>query len=135
MEEKSLYHFILIDDSKLDCFIGEKIIAGTGACASFTAFMDANDALSFIENRAIDQHRVIVLLDIQMPLMTGFEFIEKFEAMLSEEQQANYIVNLLSSSINQEDMVRAQSYKSVHSFLNKPLNKERLLEMIAELSK
>lgn len=133
MSEEKKYHFILIDDSKLDCFIGEKVIQNTGSPVSLTAFMDAQEALEFIRQREIDANKTIILVDIQMPLMTGFEFIESFENTVDEEKQSNYIINLLSSSINENDIIRGKSYKSVNDFLNKPIKKETLKEMLDKL--
>lgn len=133
MNENRRYHFILIDDSKLDCFIGEKVIQGIGNPISLTVFMDAQEALGFIKNRDIDENKTIILVDIQMPLMTGFEFIESFEQLVDENKQDNYIINLLSSSINENDMIKARSYKSVNDFLNKPIKKDMLQAMIDRL--
>ena len=56
-----------------------------------------------------------------MPIMNGFEFIEAFEQTLPVDLREQYIVNLLSSSINESDMIKANSYTSVNKFLNKPL--------------
>lgn len=130
MNESTRYHFILIDDSKLDCFIGEKVIQSIGCHVSLTVFMDAQEALNFIGSREVDENKTIILVDIQMPLMTGFEFIESFEQMVDESKQSNYIINLLSSSINENDMIKARSYKSVNDFLNKPIKKDVLQAMI-----
>jgi len=134
MNNREQYHFILIDDSKLDCFIGEKVIQNNGACRSFQSFSDAQNALEHIKIRPIDESKTILLVDINMPLMTGFEFIESFEKNIPEDKQPNYIINLLSSSINQSDIIRAKSYKSVHDFLNKPIKKDTLQAMIDSLS-
>lgn len=129
------YHFILIEDSKLDAFIGEKIIRGLGyMCRSFRAFLDPSEALAFIANEPRRDAKTIVLLDIQMPLMTGFEFIEQYEMRVSPEKRQDYRINMLSSSINEQDLIRASSYESVNMFLNKPLKKEMLLEIVASLN-
>lgn len=133
MNESKRYHFILIDDSKLDCFIGEKVIQSIERHISLSVFMDAKEALEFIKNREVDENKTIVLVDIQMPLMTGFEFIECFEQMVDEDKQANYAINLLSSSINENDMIKARSYKSVNDFLNKPIRKDTLRDMVDKL--
>lgn len=133
MNENKKYHFILIDDSKLDCFIGEKVIQNIGRHLSLSIFMDAKEALEFIKNREVDENKTVILVDIQMPLMTGFEFIECFEQSVDEEKRPNYVINLLSSSINENDMIKARSYKSVNDFLNKPIRKDTLQAMIDRL--
>lgn len=147
MKQQRSYHFILVEDSKLDAFIGEKIIQGLGAlCLSIRVFLDPKEALSYMLKASAKNGTegegghgtdgagtTIVLLDIQMPLMSGFEFIERFEDLASTEQQSRYIINVLSSSINEKDIIRAGSYKSVNKFLNKPLKKEMILEVVDSL--
>jgi len=119
-------HFIIIDDSKLDCFIAEKIIKNTGKCESVTAFQDARNALEFIKTHHADEHvPTIILVDIQMPLMTGFEFVEEFEK-LPMTITCNYTLYVISSSINDNDLNKVHNYASVKQFLNKPLNSNNL---------
>lgn len=135
METVEKYDFIVVDDSRLDCFIAERIIQHTARSASVKTFMSAADALVHINTITACEaggqlHKTIILLDIQMPLMNGFEFIEAFEASVPENRRTQFCISLLSSSINETDMIKAQSYISVHRFLNKPLHKNALLELI-----
>ncbi|HTN45497.1 MAG TPA: response regulator [Flavipsychrobacter sp.] len=127
------YHFILIDDSKLDGFIGEKVIHNTGRSLSVQVFTDASLALEFIKQRPVDEKKTIVLVDILMPLMTGFDFIEAFLKDVPADKQDNYIINLLSSSINESDLIKSQSYPCVNTFLSKPIKKEMLVEILDKL--
>src|SRR5690606_562025 len=134
MEIAEKYDFIVIDDSKLDCFIAEKIIQNTGKSTSIKTFMAGSDALAYLQSLAISelQQKIIILLDIQMPVMNGFEFVGAFELTIPEKLKKHICINLLSSSINESDMIRAQSYHSIFRFLNKPLNKDILLNTIQE---
>ncbi|MBS1688432.1 MAG: response regulator [Bacteroidetes bacterium] len=124
-------HFIVIDDSKLDCFIAEKIIRNTGVSESIKSFVDAREALEHIKNHpATDAaNKTILIVDIQMPVMNGFEFVEAFEE-LPEEIQKGYIIYVLSSSINESDLTRVRNYKSVKHFLNKPLTSNTLSTLV-----
>lgn len=123
-------HFIVIDDSKLDCFIAEKIIRNTGMSESIKSFTDARDALTFISNASAEENpKTVLIVDIQMPVMNGFEFLEAFEK-LPEEVQNNYAIYVLSSSINESDLNRVRNYKSVKHFLNKPLTSNTLAALV-----
>ena len=124
-------HFIIIDDSKLDCFIAEKVIQNTGKSESVKSFVAASEALDYIKTSLPLNKKTIVLVDIQMPVMNGFDFLEAFEQNVPQDQRTNYIINLLSSSINESDQIRAKAYKSVNHFLNKPLTKVALEKMLA----
>jgi CheY-like chemotaxis protein len=124
-------HFIVIDDSKLDCFIAEKIIQNTGRSESVKTFMTASEALDYIKSTSPSVQKTMLLVDIQMPVMNGFEFLEAFESAVPSDVRNNFVINLLSSSINESDMIRAKGYKSVANFLNKPLTKVSLDKILA----
>ncbi len=113
-------HFIVIDDSKLDCFIAEKIIGNAGRHESIKTFQQATEALAHIQERGSTELRTIIFVDIQMPIMNGFEFVESFEA-LPEDIRKGYDIYMLSSSINENDIAKVKGYSSVKQFLNKPL--------------
>lgn len=127
------WHFIVIDDNKLDCFIAEKIIRNTGLSDSVATFSDARQALEFvISNTQLNQHNNIIIVDIQMPLMNGFEFVEAFE-ILPQELQKQFAIFMLTSSINENDLNRVKNYGSVKHLLNKPLTSDKLSYLIEQL--
>jgi CheY-like chemotaxis protein len=113
-------NFIVIDDSKLDCFIAEKIIRNTNRCEVINTFQQGTDALAYINSLSSSDTRTVVFVDIQMPVMNGFEFVEAFEKLPAGTRQG-YSIYMLSSSINENDIAKVKSYSSVKQFLNKPL--------------
>ena len=119
---ESKAHFIVIDDSRLDCFIAEKVIKNSGNYLSVVSYNDAREALEFIRNSSTEpEAKTVLIVDVQMPLMNGFEFIEAFEKLPSDLRR-NYHVNVLTSSTNPNDISRIRGYKSVENLLNKPLS-------------
>ncbi len=132
MAANRLQHFIVIDDSKLDCFIAEKVIKNTGRCESVTSFLQAQEALEFIKQNSLSSlDPVIVLVDIQMPIMNGFEFVEAFEK-LPVNTRKNYQIYVISSSINDNDLTKIPQYPSVIQFINKPLTSNNLSALLAK---
>jgi len=127
------WNFIVIDDNKLDCFIAGKIIPNTGLSETVATFSDARQALEFvINNTQPNQQNNIIIVDIQMPLMNGFEFVEAFE-ILPQELQKQFVIFMLTSSINENDLNRVKNYSSVKHLLNKPLTSDKLSYLIGQL--
>ena len=71
-----LLNFFLIDDSAFDLFIYEKLLIKSGITNSVKTFNSARDALKHLIGQAESLPDIIILLDLQMPDMNGFEFIE-----------------------------------------------------------
>lgn len=126
-------NFIVIDDSKLDCFIAEKVIRNTGKSENICSFVDARLALEHISKTDFDaQIHTVILVDIQMPIMNGFQFVEAFE-QFSADICSRYTLFIISSSINENDLSRVHNYSSVRQFLNKPLNSNTLATLLQQL--
>jgi CheY-like chemotaxis protein len=123
--------FIIIDDSRLDCFISEKIIRNSGQFESVRSFTEASKALEFISDTPLttDCRKTIILLDIQMPVMNGFDFAEAFE-QLTADRKACYVIFMVSSSTNESDRIRIGNYPSIRQLYKKPLNKEIITELL-----
>ena len=120
------YHFIVVDDSKLDCFVAEKVINNTGKALTVKSFLEPIKALEFIKgNQIFNSEKTILILDIQMPVMTGHQFVEAFE-QLSQDIQDHYLIYMISSSSNESDLNRIANYKSVRKFSNKSINKDMI---------
>lgn len=130
----NLRPFIVIDDNKLDCFIAEKIIFNTGLSDDIKSFTDAQKALDYIRDKELPEQKdkSIIIVDIQMPLMNGFEFVEAFES-LPENTQNAYDIYVLSSTINENDLNRVRNYRTVKHLLDKPLTSKKLSYLVERL--
>lgn len=124
-------HFIIIDDSQLDCFIGEKIIQNTGTYSSIKTYTQATEAYEHIKNSAPGpaDAMTIIVLDIQMPVMNGFQFVEAFE-LLPEDIRSNYAIFMFSSSINESDKNRLENHPCIRKFYGKPISKEIVSSLV-----
>ncbi|QEC53956.1 response regulator receiver domain-containing protein [Anseongella ginsenosidimutans] len=121
--------FIVIDDNKVDCFIAEKVIENSGKGESCRVFYQATQALEYIKEQHSSPGATIVFVDIQMPVMNGFQFVDYFERLPLPKQHCFYIY-ALSSSINQGDIERIKAFRSVKGFLNKPLTVEMINNVV-----
>jgi len=118
--------YIIIDDNEIDIYIAKKMIELSFPNANIITFNNGTDALEMVKSRKFDVP-AIMLVDINMPIMTGFQFMEQFEK-LSFEIQKNFIPYFLTSSINESDMSIAKSFKSIKKYINKPLVSNYILE-------
>ena len=121
---------MLVDDNEIDNIINEKIIEANSFAESILVFQTGQEALDYLKNNqdSAEELPEIVFLDINMPIMDGFQFLEDFENF-SETVRGKCKIIMLSSSISPKDIDRAASSRYVKKYLNKPLN-ARYLEAI-----
>ena len=128
-------NFIIVDDRELDCYIAEKLIYNTGKCNSFKAYDNAVEALQDVKTQKPEEGTItILLLDIMMPVMNGFQFIEEFEN-LPKQTKDYYRIISITTSLNKNDISRITSYESVYGVLRKPYSYEDFEEMINKINK
>ncbi len=124
-----MYNYIIIDDNKIDLLVATKAIEISRTQVGVVhQFLAANQALDFIKTFNSDIP-TILLIDIQMPVMNGFEFMEEFE-QLNDATKQNYICTFLTSSSNDLDRIRAQKYPSINQFIKKPFTSDTLLDWL-----
>jgi len=122
-------NLLVIDDDDINIFIIKKIVEKTGFDIDMVARNNGQQAIDYI-NETIAQNNPLpqlVLIDINMPVMNGWEFIEAYE-MLNIEQKVDMYI--LSSSVYENDIEKTKSYKAVKGFISKPLSMERLTELV-----
>ncbi|MGV3665921.1 MAG: response regulator [Leptospira bouyouniensis] len=124
----------IIDDDKIYQFTTKKIIANAGITGEILIFSDAENALSFFQNESGNTTKLpdIVFLDINMPFMDGWQFLEAMEPILSKFPKPIQIY-LVSSSVDEADTERATKIPYVSGYIFKPFTKEKLLESLAHL--
>jgi len=120
--------FVLIDDSPLDIFIAQNIIDRLGLQGQVWSFENGKEALDFLSAQP-RPNPTLIFVDIQMPTMDGFAFLEAFEGLgLRFRQHCDLF--MLSSSINERDVQRAKSFAQVRAFLEKPLDMDGLRDCL-----
>lgn len=128
-----MYNYIIIDDNKIDLLVATKAIEISRTPVGVVhQFLGAQQALDFIQSFKSDI-QTIVLIDIQMPVMNGFEFMEAYE-QLNDSIKQNYICSFLTSSSNDLDRIRAQKFPSIKQFINKPFTSDTLLNLLKSIT-
>lgn len=117
---------LVIDDDDIFNFLVEEAYREADLDCELIFITRAEEALHYLKNH-IEDFPDMIFLDINMPVMNGFEFLEKMkEEGLDKKKPEIY---MLSSSIFDGDIRKAKSYRNVKDFISKPLTQERIKQL------
>jgi CheY-like chemotaxis protein len=123
---------MLIDDNEDDNFFHERVIRKSSYADIILVKQSALDALNYLKKDLLEsEYPDLIFLDINMPAMNGWEFLEEFN-QLTKVSQRNPIIIMLTTSDNPDDKENANTYKIVSDFKTKPLTKDMLDSIIQE---
>jgi CheY-like chemotaxis protein len=123
---------MLIDDNPIDLKINSKLLSLSNQFNDIVLCQSGDEALSYLRNHIGDQTKLpdLILLDIQMPEMNGFEFLEIYKNLPKEFLNACTIA-ILSSTLDFADIKRAEANPYVIKLLKKPLETKEVEQLIA----
>ena len=121
---------LLIDDDSITNYLNKRVIEKSGLSKEIVIALNGSEALKILtdncNNRGICPE--LIFLDINMPIMSGLEFLEEYEHM-DFANKPNVVLYLLTTSTHIRDMDKIKGYK-VTGILNKPLTADKLDEVI-----
>ncbi|UWR13261.1 response regulator [Sulfitobacter mediterraneus] len=118
---------MIVDDEPFDQMMYERILKRSGLVDQVIGFQYAAEALDYLARP--DRSKVdVIFLDINMPRMNGFEFLEAANRDLGPAFVKVCVV-MLTTSIAPEDRARAASYDAVRDFISKPLGKDDVVHV------
>jgi CheY-like chemotaxis protein len=123
---------LLVDDNDVDLFIQKRFIEIAGFARVIKTYNSPSQAITYLQE-SDSKTPQIIFLDLNMPDMDGFGFLEKFLQLPKKVHETVKVV-ILTSSSNQSDKKRAESYTSVTNFLSKPLSLEALKRLQETMS-
>ena len=118
---------VLIDDDATTNYLNKLVVERSNLVDKLFVFNSAGEALSFFKENEQDIEGSLILLDINMPIMNGWEFLESYGQ--THGNGANKIV-LLTSSIDPSDKSKAESNPHVVDYKSKPLSNKLLHELV-----
>ncbi len=132
--EKKLNCVLLIDDDEPTNFINKFIIEQSGLTNKVHVAQSGKEALHLLLSKHNDNVVFpcpdLIFLDINMPAMDGWEFLEQYR-MLSSIQKGKIIIVMLTTSLNPDDELKAKEFTEIAAFRNKPLT-QQILESVIE---
>lgn len=125
-------NILLIDDNLAENRYNQIILQRMKIIDTIDIVESAEDALKILEN-ADTSVSTLIVLDINMPRMNGWEFLEEYEKLSTEKKEKNIII-ILTTSMNPEDREKANQITSVSEFHSKPLTPEILINILERYS-
>lgn len=132
---KKVKCILLVDDNEADNVLHQIVLDDAGVCDYVKIATDGVKALEYIVNAGKPDQEAqypkpdLIFLDINMPRMNGFEFLDEYHK-LDEALKAKVTIIMLTTSLNPEDKKIATSYGEINGFENKPLTSEMLNQIV-----
>jgi CheY-like chemotaxis protein len=122
--------FIIIEDNLIDQFITKKLLKKGLDVNPVCIANNGKEGMNWLLKNQ-NQNPLIILLDIQMPIMNGFEFLEEFDR-LPEDVKERIEIFVLSSTLDTDEIKKVKENKYVSDFWNKPFRLETLKNVFLE---
>lgn len=130
---QKLENVLLVDDDEGTNFLNERIIRLSGYVNNIVKAHNGIQALEYLKLKINSKHPQpeFILLDINMPAMNGWEFMEAY-SQLDEAQKAQIIIVMLSTSLNPDDEKKAREIKEINDFRSKPLTMKMFTDLVED---
>lgn len=123
---------LIIDDDAVSVLILKKMLSNADFLENPMVFYNGNEALDFFSKNYTSVDTYCVFLDINMPIMNGWGFLDNIQATIHSD---NFMVYLLTSSTSEQEKSKSNDYQCIKKFISKPISKEILNEIKEEFNK
>lgn len=125
---KKIDTILLVDDDEISHFINSAFIRKSNLCNAVVTAIHGKEALQYLSN-CLDKklpYPELIFLDLKMPVMDGFEFLELFHQK-DISSNSKVIIIVLTSSDNPYDKEKVKKYSGVKDYITKPLTAEKFI--------
>jgi CheY-like chemotaxis protein len=120
------YHTcLLIDDNYIDNFVTRKLLENSKFAENIIVCQSPSEAIEILRDGSVEPD--VIFLDIRMPLMDGFEFLEEYDKLTIAKERIK--IFLLSSSFDPTDIKKSLANKYITQFIHKPLTHQVLEDL------
>ena len=120
---KKIKNVLLIDDNEITNYLHAFLFQDLGISENIHASLNGQEAIDFLSACNEEEQPDLILLDINMPIMDGFEFLSHYQNIKTPDIT---VLLMVSTSINPDDVERSQQFSEVNGFVGKPLTKEKI---------
>lgn len=130
---KKFKSILLIDDDPTINFVHKLFLEEWGVTDQIYTAGNGQEGLDFLQQHPEfgEDPPSMILLDINMPVMNGFEFLEAYES-LEEGKKASVVLAMLTTSLHEKDRERASHFMDLSSYMSKPLEKEQFMAVVEQ---
>lgn len=132
---KKINILYLVDDDEIYQFLTSEVISSTQLVNQLKFFSNGKEAIEHIEKikDSPDELPEVILLDLFMPVLDGWGFLEKYTA-LKPRLGKKIVIYIISSSIDPGDIEKANSISEVTEYIIKPLTRDKFINSLKELA-
>lgn len=127
---------LIVDDDKIDRYLAHKLLTATGHSPVIAMCGNGAEALAILKKALKKQMQLpdIIFLDINMPVMNGWEFLKKIKPLLKKLEQSIFIY-IVTSSQDESDMEYATKFDTISGYLVKPVLHETFHDILVSVAK
>lgn len=127
---------LLVDDDEATNFINRIVLEKSAVTDQIQSVLNGKEAIEYLTNTGkyhkegnVFPQPMLILLDINMPVMDGWEFLDEYQK-LQENQKCHTIIVMVTTSFNPDDQTRAEKINGLSGYRNKPLTVELMHEIM-----
>ncbi|MCL5246335.1 response regulator [Cellulophaga sp. 20_2_10] len=131
---KKIHSACIIDDDPIFVYGTKRIMKDVDFCEEIHVFENGLDAIEELNRLRVAKKKLpkLIFLDLNMPIMNGWEFLDDFQK-IPEHIREGVIIYIISSSIDPRDIERVKTYNIVSDYILKPVTPKDLENLLEEL--
>lgn len=129
---KKIDTFCIIDDDDIYQLTTSILLKKTELVKKIIVFSNGLEAINFLKSEIGQEDNIpdIVFLDVNMPVMDGWEFLEEF-LLIKSTLPKTVVIYMVSSSVDERDVSKAKSISSLSGYIVKPISNQNIIDVIA----
>lgn len=127
-------NLILVDDDEIIVYLTKRLVAKTNLVELTEVFGNGRDVMNYLNENYDNPDLLpeVIFLDLFMPIMDGWEFLEEY-ALLKPKLTKDITIYIITSSVSPADIIKAKSLKEVSDYIVKPITKEQFVAILENI--